>query len=212
MKKQRLISRLVAGSLVLLLPVLSLCGCTSSQNQVSAPTSPEQLGYTIDRQQIPQVVMEDSLFLNQETFYCPELSGNFTAVGAYWYDYLGSDAYPVAFLQAVPANTTKIKLPSGEISVSDWEQYQIFKDKDVIIYDLYPMLYPEGTVPERVAQEVERSYYQTQEEYQAGKIPQERYFNEPLNSRLTQTRYLNYLWEYYHQQLPQLIQKSSDLK
>ena len=24
--------------------------------------------------------------------------------------------------------------------------------------------------------------------------------------------YLNYLWEYYHQQLPQLIQKSSDLK
>ena len=49
-------------------------------------------------------------------------------------------------------------------------------------------------------------------EYQAGKIPPERYFNEPLNSRLTQTRYLNYLWEYYHQQLPQLIQKSSDLK
>ena len=120
MKKQRLISRLVAGSLVLLLPVLSLSGCTSNQNQVSAPTSPEQLGYTIDQQQIPQVVMEDSVFLNQETFYCPELSGDFTAVGAYWHDYLGSDAYPVAFLQAVPANTTKIKLPSGEISVSDW--------------------------------------------------------------------------------------------
>lgn len=137
MKKQRLISRLVAGSLVLLLPVLSLCGCTSNQNQVSAPTSPEQLGYTIDQQQIPQVVMEDSLFLNQETFYCPELSGDFTAVGAYWHDYLGSDAYPVAFLQAVPADTTKIKLPSGEISVSDWEQYQIFQDQDVIIYDLY---------------------------------------------------------------------------
>ena len=54
--------------------------------------------------------------------------------------------------------------------------------------------------------------FKTQEEYQAGKIPPERYFNEPLNSRLTQTRYLNYLWEYYHQQLPQLIQKSSDLK
>ena len=115
-------------------------------------------------------------------------------------------------MQAVPADTTKIKLPSGEIAVSDWEQYQIFQDQDVIIYDLYPMLYPEGTVPERVAQEVERSYYQTQEEYQAGKIPPERYFNEPLNSRLPQTRYLNYLWEYYHQQLPQLLQKSSDLK
>lgn len=31
MKKQRLISRLVAGSMVLLLPVLSLCGCTQQQ-------------------------------------------------------------------------------------------------------------------------------------------------------------------------------------
>ena len=128
--------------------LLCFSGCTSNQNQVSAPTSPEQLGYTIDQQQIPQVVMEDSLFLNQETFYCPELSGDFTAVGVYWHDYLGSDAYPVAFLQAVPADTTKIKLPSGEITVSDWEQYQIFQDQDVIIYDLYPMLYPEGTVPE----------------------------------------------------------------
>lgn len=80
--------------------LLCFSGCTSNQNQVSAPTSPEQLGYTIDQQQIPQVVMEDSVFLNQETFYCPELSGDFTAVGVYWHDYLGSDAYPVAFLQA----------------------------------------------------------------------------------------------------------------
>lgn len=127
--------------------------------------------------------------------------------GAYWHDYLGDELYPVAFLQAVPANTTKIKLPSSEISASDWEQYQIFKDQDVIIYDLYPMLYPEGTVPERVAQEVERSYYQTQEEYQAGKIPEDRYFHEPLNSRLTQTRYLNYLWDYYQNNLPDLITK-----
>lgn len=57
--------------------LLCFSGCTSNQNQVSAPTSPEQLGYTIDQQQIPQVVMEDSVFLNQETFYCPELSGGF---------------------------------------------------------------------------------------------------------------------------------------
>ena len=39
--------------------LLCFSGCTSNQNQVSAPTSPEQLGYTIDQQQIPQVVMED---------------------------------------------------------------------------------------------------------------------------------------------------------
>ena len=42
--------------------LLYFSGCTSNQNQVSAPTSPEQLGYAIDQQQIPQVVMEDSLF------------------------------------------------------------------------------------------------------------------------------------------------------
>lgn len=122
-----------------------------------------------------------------------------------------SDA-EIANSDVVAAADGKVVDVTSEKSDSDWEQYQIFQNQDVIIYDLYPMLYPEGTVPERIAQEVERSYYQTQEEYQAGKIPPERYFNEPLNSRLTQTRYLNYLWEYYHQQLPQLIQKSSDLK
>ena len=39
MKKQRLISRLVAGSLVLLLPVLSLCGCTKQQAPDQAQVS-----------------------------------------------------------------------------------------------------------------------------------------------------------------------------
>ena len=39
MKKQRLISRLVAGSLVLLLPVLSLCGCTQQQAPDQAQVS-----------------------------------------------------------------------------------------------------------------------------------------------------------------------------
>ena len=39
MKKQRLISRLVAGSMVLLLPVLSLCGCTQQQAPDQAQVS-----------------------------------------------------------------------------------------------------------------------------------------------------------------------------
>ena len=118
-------------------------------------------------------------------------------VGAYWHDYFGSDVCPVAFLRAVPANTTKIKLPTGEIPVSDWEQYQIFQDKDVIIYDLYSMFYPEKTMPEQLMEELEQTYYQTEEEYQAGKVPEDRYFNMPLNSRLTQARYLSYLWDFY---------------
>lgn len=200
MKKQLL-------SLIVLVVVLCLTACTINQNQVSKPTSPENLGYSISQEKISQTVLEDSEFFNQETFYHPDLYGDFIVVGAYWHDYLGDELYPVAFLQAVPANTSKIELPSGDIPVSDWEQYQIFKNQDVIIYDLYPMLYPEGTVPERVAQEVKHSYYQTQEEYQAGKIPEDRYFHEPLNSRLTQTRYLNYLWDYYQNNLPDLITK-----
>ena len=44
MKKQRLISRLVAGSLVLLLPVLSLCGCTKQQAPDQAQVSEQAEG------------------------------------------------------------------------------------------------------------------------------------------------------------------------
>lgn len=120
MKKQLL-------SLIVLVVVLCLTACTANQNQVSKPTSPENLGYSISREKISQTVLEDSEFFNQETFYHPDLYGDFIVVGAYWHDYLGDELYPVAFLQAVPANTTKIKLPSGEISASDWEQYQILR-------------------------------------------------------------------------------------
>ena len=198
----RLTAVLVCLSLLFL-----LTGCNSSQPQVSEPTSPQKLGYDISREMIPPTALEDTVFLNEETFYTPDIVGEYMLVGAYWHDYFGSDVCPVAFLRAVPANTTKIKLPTGEIPVSDWEQYQIFQDKDVIIYDLYPMFYPEKTMPEQLMEELEQTYYQTEEEYQAGKVPEDRYFNMPLNSRLTQALYLSYLWDFYQMNLPELIVK-----
>lgn len=200
MKKQLL-------SLIVLVVVLCLTACTANQNQVSKPTSPEIWGTAFLGKRFLK------LFWKILNFSIRKPSIILTFMGILlWLGHIGmiiwvTNCIRVAFLQAVPANTSKIELPSGDIPVSDWEQYQIFKDQDVIIYDLYPMLYPEGTVPERVAQEVECSYYQTQEEYQAGKIPEDRYFHEPLNSRLTQTRYLNYLWDYYQNNLPDLITK-----
>lgn len=197
----KLMAVLCACSMIL------LTGCRSSEGQVSEPTSPQKLGYDISQEMIPPTALEDTVFLNEETFYTPDIVGEYMVIGAYWHDYFGSDVCPVAFLQAVPANTTTIKLPTGEIPVSDWEQYQIFQDKDVIIYDLYPMFYPEKTMPEQLMEELEQTYYQTEEEYQAGKIPEDRYFNMPLNSRLTQARYLNYLWDFYQRTLPELIVK-----
>ena len=188
--------------------MLLLTGCHSGEGQVSEPTSPQKLGYDISQEMIPPTALEDTVFLNEETFYTPDIVGEYMVIGAYWHDYFGSDVCPVAFLQAVPANTTKIKLPTGEIPVSDWELYQIFQDKDVIIYDLYPMFYPEKTMPEQLMEELEQTYYQTEEEYQAGKIPEDRYFHMPLNSRLTQARYLSYLWDFYQMNLPELIVKT----
>lgn len=90
MKKQLL-------SLIVLVVVLCLTACTANQNQVSKPTSPENLGYSISREKISQTVLEDSEFFNQETFYHPDLYGDFIVVGAYWHDYLGDELYPVAF-------------------------------------------------------------------------------------------------------------------
>ncbi len=65
MKKQLL-------SLIVLVVVLCLTACTANQNQVSKPTSPENLGYSISREKISQTVLEDSEFFNQETFYHPD--------------------------------------------------------------------------------------------------------------------------------------------
>ena len=62
-------------------------------------------------------------------------------------------------------------------------------------------------MPEQLMEELEQTYYQTEEEYQAGKVPEDRYFNMPLNSRLTQARYLSYLWDFYQMNLPELIVK-----
>ena len=53
MKKQLL-------SLIVLVVVLCLTACTANQNQVSKPTSPENLGYSISREKISQTVLEDS--------------------------------------------------------------------------------------------------------------------------------------------------------
>lgn len=55
MKKQLL-------SLIVLVVVLCLTACTINQNQVSKPTSPENLGYSISQEKISQTVLEDSEF------------------------------------------------------------------------------------------------------------------------------------------------------
>lgn len=85
---------------------------------------------------------------------------------------------------------------------------RIFQNKDIIVFDLFPMLNPGETLPERIRRQEEESYYQLQKKYQEGKIPEERYINTPLQSIMVQTRYLDYLWEYYQEHLSELIVKA----
>ena len=172
------------------------------------PTSLEELHYQIDVDSVPKSVREDSFFGNQEDFEIPNLVGTYTVVGAYWHHYLGSDLYDAAILRAVPANTTHIKDMGTEFPIADWEGYRIFQNKDIIVFDLSPMLNPGETLPERIRKQEEESYYQLQKEYQEGKIPEERYINTPLQSIMIQTRYLDYLWEYYQEHLSELIVKA----
>lgn len=187
---------------------LFLTGCSAQEKIVVQPTSLEELHYQIDVDSVPKSVREDSFFGNQEDFEIPNLVGTYTVVGAYWHHYLGSDLYDAAILRAVPANTTHIKDMGTEFPIADWEEYRIFQNKDIIVFDLSPMLNPEETLPERIRKQEEESYYQLQKEYQEGKIPEERYINTPLQSIMIQTRYLDYLWEYYQEHLSELIVKA----
>ena len=187
---------------------LFLTGCSAQEKIVVQPTSLEELHYQIDVDSVPKSVREDSFFGNQEDFEIPNLVGTYTVVGAYWHHYLGSDLYDAAILRAVPANTTHIKDMGTEFPIADWEEYRIFQNKDIIVFDLFPMLNPEETLPERIRKQEEESYYQLQKEYQEGKSPEERYINTPLQSIMVQTRYLDYLWEYYQEHLSELIVKA----
>ena len=196
------------GCLALVCVFLFLIGCSAQEKIVVQPTSLEELNYQIDVDSVPKSVREDSFFGNQEDFEIPNLVGTYTVVGAYWHHYLGSDLYDAAILRAVPANTTHIKDMGTEFPIADWEEYRIFQNKDIIVFDLSPMLNPEETLPERIRKQEEESYYQLQKEYQEGKIPEERYINTPLQSIMVQTRYLDYLWEYYQEHLSELIVKA----
>ena len=196
------------GCLALVCVFLFLTGCSAQEKIVVQPTSLEELHYQIDVDSVPKSVREDSFFGNQEDFEIPNLVGTYTVVGAYWHHYLGSDLYDAAILRAVPANTTHIKDMGTEFPIADWEEYRIFQNKDIIVFDLSPMLNPEQTLPERIRKQEEESYYQLQKEYQEGKIPEERYINTPLQSIMVQTRYLDYLWEYYQEHLSELIVKA----
>lgn len=196
------------GCLALVCVFLFLTGCSAQEKIVMQPTSLEELNYQIDVDSVPKSVREDSFFGNQEDFEIPNLVGTYTVVGAYWHHYLGSDLYDAAILRAVPANTTHIKDMGTEFPIADWEEYRIFQNKDIIVFDLFPMLNPGETLPERIRKQEEESYYQLQKEYQEGKIPEERYINTPLQSIMVQTRYLDYLWEYYQEHLSELIVKA----
>ncbi len=196
------------GCLALVCVFLFLTGCSAQEKIVVQPTSLEELHYQIDVDSVPKSVREDSFFGNQEDFEIPNLVGTYTVVGAYWHHYLGSDLYDAAILRAVPANTTHIKDMGTEFPIADWEEYRIFQNKDIIVFDLSPMLNPEETLPERIRKQEEESYYQLQKEYQEGKIPEDRYINTPLQSIMVQTRYLDYLWEYYQEHLSELIVKA----
>lgn len=187
---------------------LFLTGCSAQEKIAVQPTSLEELHYQIDVDSVPKSVQEDSFFGNQEDFEIPNLLGSYTVVGAYWHHYLGSDLYDAAVLRAVPADTTHIKDMGKEFPIADWEEYRIFQNKDIIVFNLSPMLNPGETLPERIRKQEEESYYQMQKEYQEGKIPEDRYINTPLQSIMVQTRYLDYLWEYYQEHLSELIVKA----
>lgn len=195
-------------ALALICGFLFLTGCSAQEKIAVKPTSLEELHYQIDIDSVPKSVREDSFFGNQEDFEIPNLVGSYTVVGAYWHHYLGSDLYDAAVLRAVPANTTHIKDMGKEFPIADWEKYRIFQNKDIIVFNLSPLLNPDETLPERIRKQEEESYYQVQKEYQEGKIPEDRYINTPLQSIMVQTRYLDYLWEYYQEHLSELIVKA----
>lgn len=200
-------------SLVLLLSLSSACS-GQGPSEPATPCSLEELGYRIDLEQVPELLRQDTFLGDEEDHALPALpNASYSTVEFSVYSVLDAEPQIALLLQAVPAKSQTLQLPGAEaFPVADWADYLIFQNKDILLFDLYPLVVDgEATLPERLRQEAKAREAQLQEKLDglmAGLLEDESQWRD-LSFGLTDTRgdsrYLDYLWAYYHDNIGELI-------
>lgn len=195
--------------------MLFLCACSGKEApEPQRPCSLEELGYRIDLQQVPEPLRQDTFLGDEEDHALPALpNASYSTVEFSVYSVLDAEPQIALLLQAVPAKSQTLQLPGAEaFPVADWADYLIFQNKDILLFDLYPLVVDgEATLPERLRQQNEANSARLQQrldELMEGVLEDESQWRD-LSFGLTDTRgdsrYLDYLWAYYHDNIGELI-------
>ena len=202
----------------ILLLIMSLvfslqCACSSGQNtQAYPPTSLEDLGYTIDLQMIPETMRQDTMLRNEYELRI-QWDGSFTSLDMLVYVPLDAEPYTAMLLQAVPANKIELHIGSEIFPIEKWADYIVFQYDDIMVFDVYSLAFDTNDpIPERIQQKYEEEEVNLTEKLNlllAETVEDSAEFRDiRLGLSVTsETRYLDYLWEYYHENIGRLIQK-----
>lgn len=204
-------------TLLLFLLLFLQCACSSTQN--SCPTTPvslETLGYTIDLEMLPIAMRQDTMVRNEDEVYIPWY-GSYTSLDMLVYDSLDAEPQTAMLLQAVPTGTSYLQTEAGMISVDEWEKYVIFENNDIIVFDVYPLAFDTNlSLPELIVQNMKTEEMELMEkldELLSNVVSDSAEYRDiSLGLSVTsETRYLEYLWDYCHDNIGNLIKKQNSL-
>lgn len=201
--------------LSLSLALLLLCACSFGNSvQVSTPSSLAALGYDLDFSVLPESMQQDVGVRSEEDMLIPNCD-SFTSLDFMVYGALDAQAHTAMLLQAVPANTTQLQVNSELIDVEEWKKYIVFKNKDIIVFDTFSLLFESSlSLPEQIQQgqeETAAALGEKLDELLSDSVADSAEYRDIslALSTTSETRYLEYLWEYCHDHIGELIKKSN---
>ncbi len=201
-------------SIVMIVFLLFLqCACSFVQNsEPYTPVSLETLGYTVNVELLPESMRHDIAVNNEDEVYIP-WSGSYTTLDMLVYSTLDAEPQTAMLLQAVPANAFKLQIDSEILDIDEWMQYVVYENDDIIVFDVYSLAFDTTlSLPSLIQQKKETESAILTEKLDDFLSPvvsdSAEYRDISLGLSVTsETRYLEYLWEYCHDNIGELIKK-----
>jgi len=200
-----------------LLPLLALgllCACSPQNAAPARPCDLEELGYCLDLSAAPAVLQQELEQHASQELLLEGLQGSYRSLCILVYGPISAEPEPAMVLQALPAGTTEIQLGEEILPVADWAPYLVYENEDLLLYDLYPLVCGEESLPQRLEQQrAERQLQLRQKlkELLSPTLPDDSAWRD-LSFGLScpsETLYTDYLWAYVHEHLSELVKESA---
>ncbi len=199
----------------LTLALLLLCACSSEPSaEISIPSSLDSFGYYLDLSVLPKTMQQDVGIRSEEDMFISDCD-SFTSLDFLIYGPLDAQVQTAMLLQAVPANTTQLQIHSKLIDIRVWDKYIVFKNRDIIVFDVFPLVFENSlSLPKQARQECEEASAKLTaklDEMLSDHVTDSAEYRDIslALSATSKTRYLEYLWEYCHNNIDKLVKKAN---